>query len=54
MAKYLLEQKNIITHDPNIEKHEETHFEWIHLVGLRYIRIGKKMGRHPSTQDFRL
>ena len=37
MAKYLLEQKNIITHDPNIEKHEETHFEWMHLVGLRHI-----------------
>ena len=54
MAKYLLEQKNIITHDPNIKKHEETHFDWIHLVGLRYIRIGKKLGRHPSTQDFRL
>ena len=52
MAKYLLEQKHIIPHDPNIEKHEETQFEWMHLVRLRY--IGKKLGRHPSTKDFRL
>ena len=52
MAKYLLEQKNIITHDPNIEKHEETHFGWMRLVGLRH--IGKKLGWHPSTKDFRL
>ena len=50
MAKYLLEQKDTITHDPNIEKHEETHFEWMHLVGLKH--IGKKTGLTPFYKRF--